>query len=444
MVVVLNKCDQPSKELPIEEYRKAFENIVDYQKVSCAPGHGEKIAALKGVIRDVLKNKAHMPHVGERLPAVWLNIRHDLAALRDQGLDYIMDQQFREVCAQHEMVEEERIKLLDGFFHDLGIFLHFRDDLDLYDTLFLNHEWVTDGVYKVLDNATVKAQQGRFTDGDLMDIWADESYRNKRRELLALMKNSKFELCYELPAINGQRQGYLAPQLLPVDEIPYEWRIHDDNLRFEYRYEFMPKGILSRFIVKRHRDIVQATDAKGSPLQIHWRYGVLLEWENTRALVRERYFQRKLTIALEGDNKLGFLAIIRRSIEEIHDDFHNLAVHEMVPCHCAECRAAHQPHFFHHEILQRYLRKGVYTIRCDESLDEVDVRRMLRETFLPEPEREDGDTYYIYGDYQRGDRFKGDKVGQDKVVGDSYEVSTISDAGTLTLGKGIELRDNDG
>lgn len=115
---------------------------------------------------------------------------------------------------------------------------------------------MTDGVYNVLDNATVKEQFGRFDDDDLRKIWDGAKYRDKRRELLALMKNTKFELCYELPAINGERQGYLAPQLLPVDEIDYEWRHHENNLRFEYRYKFMPKGMLARFIVKRHADIV--------------------------------------------------------------------------------------------------------------------------------------------------------------------------------------------
>lgn len=294
VVVVLNKCDQPTKELPIEEYRKTFNNIIDYEKVSCAQGWGETIANLKANIRRILTDKALMPHVGDRLPDVWVRIRRDLAALREQGLDYIPYHQFLDLCAQHNMVELERINLGGGYFHDLGIFLHFREDWDLRDTVFLNHEWVTDGVYKVLDNETVKAQQGRFTDDNLMDIWADESYREKRRELLALMKNTKFELCYELPPVNGQRQDYLAPQLLPVDEIDYDWRTPDDNLRFEYRYDFMPKGMLSRFIVKRHQDIVQATDAVGNPQQVHWRYGVLLEWEGTRALVRERYFEKKI------------------------------------------------------------------------------------------------------------------------------------------------------
>jgi hypothetical protein len=66
--------------------------------------------------------------------------------------------------------------------------------------------------------------------------------------------------------------------LLPVDEIEYEWRIEENNLHFEYQYKFMPKGILSRFIVKMNKDIYQETN---------WRYGVLLDYDNTSDCKRE-------------------------------------------------------------------------------------------------------------------------------------------------------------
>lgn len=306
---------------------------------------------------------------------------------------------------------------------------------------------MTDGVYNVLDNATVKEQFGRFDDDDLRKIWDGAKYRDKRRELLALMKNTKFELCYELPAINGERQGYLAPQLLPVDEIDYEWRHHENNLRFEYRYKFMPKGMLARFIVKRHADIVQA-DFDGEIRPVHWRYGVLLEWGNTRALVRERYFEKKITIALEGENKQGFLAIIRRSIEEIHDDFNNLEVDEMVPCNCEACRATHKPHFYRHTLLLEYLREGVYEIRCEQNIRQlVDVRTLLREAILSEPERDGSNIFYVGGDYIDIDGIEGSENiaigrGIDQSMGDPFRRLLPARAGDFSrpvAGPGLAL-----
>ncbi len=141
---------------------------------------------------------------------------------------------------------------------------------------------------------------------------------------------------------------------------------------------------------------------------------------------------------MEGPNKIGFLAIIRRSIQEIHNDFHNLAVHEMVPCNCTECREAHHPHFFRHEILERYLRRGRYQITCDVSVEDVDVRTLLRETFLAEPDGEDGDRYYVYGDVIRGDKIGADKISGHKAGGDIIDVGDIRDAHGIAIGRDID------
>ncbi|MCB9069244.1 MAG: hypothetical protein H6629_15730 [Calditrichae bacterium] len=125
-----------------------------------------------------------------------------------------------------------------------------------------------------------------------MDIWKEDKYRFKRKELLSLMKDKKFEICFKF-----DDKTYLAPQLLPVDEIEYECTWFTRQFVFEYRYRFMPKGILTRFIVKRNKDIFENKN---------WRYGVLLNFDKTFALVKELYFDRKIVIQLTGENKRVF------------------------------------------------------------------------------------------------------------------------------------------
>ncbi|MCA9333803.1 leucine-rich repeat domain-containing protein [Candidatus Saccharibacteria bacterium] len=64
VVIVLNKCDQPVKELPIYEYQQVFENIIEYIKVSCYPTHRDTITTLQAVIARILTDKLLMPHIG--------------------------------------------------------------------------------------------------------------------------------------------------------------------------------------------------------------------------------------------------------------------------------------------------------------------------------------------------------------------------------------------
>ncbi|MGB1242852.1 MAG: COR domain-containing protein [Chitinophagales bacterium] len=381
ILMVMNKCDQPTRELPIKEYQKHFQNILSLEKISCTPDYRHTLDALKNKIKELLKNRQLLPHIGTPLPKVWVDIRKKLEVLKEDGKNYISYEKYLEMCKKYHLNETSAL-FISEFFHDLGVILHFKDDEELKNRIFLNHDWVTKGVYNVLDNQRIKDNHGHFTDNDLSHIWRDEEYWDNKQELLSLMKNHKFELCFEL------RSGhYLAPQLLGVDEIPYEWRTNLDNFHFEYRYPFMPKGMLTRLIVKLHPFIHEATN---------WRYGVLLEYKDTRALVRERYFDRKIHITLEGSFKKEMLRMIRQTIEEIHADVNNLSVSEWISCNCSECADDKEPHFFQFSELQMYHEQRERHIKCSNNyIKNVDVEALIHQ--VVKTERKNKLSKYIEG-----------------------------------------------
>lgn len=370
ILMILNKCDQPTKDLPIKEYRKHFQNIQSLERISCKPEYRDTIEALKDKIKELLKNRQLLPHIGTPLPKVWVDIRKKLEELKEEGKNYIEYEEYLDLCKKYHLNETSAL-FISEFFHDLGVILHFKDDDELKNRIFLNHDWVTKGVYNVLDNQRIKDNRGHFTDNDLSHIWRDEEYWENKQELLSLMKNHKFELCFEL------RPGhYLAPQLLNVDEIPYEWRTHLNNFHFEYRYPFMPKGMLTRLIVKLHPFIHEGTN---------WRYGVLLEYKDTRALVREHYFDRKIHITLEGSFKKEMLRMIRQTIEEIHADVNNLNVSEWISCNCPECADDKEPHFFQFSELQMYHEQRERYIKCTNTyIKNVDVEALIHQVVKTE------------------------------------------------------------
>ncbi|MCK5058119.1 MAG: TIR domain-containing protein, partial [Candidatus Aminicenantes bacterium] len=372
VMILLNKCDQPNTGLSTREYQETFPNIVDSLKVSCKNEYRATIHSLKAAVLRVVKNKELLPDIGTPLPKVWVDIRNELETLKEEGKDYISGEEYFALCGKYGM-NEERALFLSDFFHRLGVFLHFRNNIFLDKTIFLNHEWVTRGVYNVLDNQEIIDRHGRFNEDDLKKIWGDEKYKDKRGVLLLLMKN--FELCFEL-----EKGEYLAPQLLPTDK-PTE--LHgfedpsslEDPLRFEYRYTFMPKGILARFIVKRSRDIYKNT---------YWRYGVLLEYANTKALIRERYSKipKRIIITLQGDNKKVLLSLIRKTIAEIHGDFHDLEFQEMIPCNCPKCKKNTGPCYHDLAELEERIRRNQPTIECRKSYVNIDVAALIEEVII--------------------------------------------------------------
>lgn len=355
VVIILNKCDQPTKELPIKEYKETFNNIVAFHKISLKTGYEAQLAEFKNSIKKIASN---LPHIGNPLPKVWVDIRFELEKLKQAGKNYITEAEYFEICKKHYRKEDSAL-FLSEYFHDLGVILHFQKDIDLKNTVILNHEWLTTGVYKILDDRNVISQKGRFSNEDLKRIWSDSEYKDKIPELISLMKNRKFDLCFELST--GE---YLIPRLLPVDEIDHEWESTPTTAKFEFRYKFMPKGILTRLIVKMNSDIYN---------EQYWRYGVILEYEGTLAIVREKYFENKITIELKGNHKREFLFAIRKVIKEIHKDYNNLKVAEMIPCNCSLCKTLVAPQFFEYDLLQRFELNEILDIRCEKSLEVVRV-----------------------------------------------------------------------
>ncbi len=250
--------------------------------------------------------------------------------------------------------------------HDLGTFLHFADDPLLNKTIFLQNEWVTDAVYALLDNEDIKKNKGRFTYQDLSNTWKGD-YEEMHAELLALMVN--FELCYEIPDSDGE---YLIPQLLSETQPEYDWN-NDDNLQLRYKYEFMPKGLLSRFIVRANRYLKNIDYA--------WKKGVVLEKQQTTSLIRELYAQNEIAINVEGYHKKILMTIVAEEIDRINSSFAGVKVQKLIPCNCIECVDSEKPHFYRYESLKKRIERGKTTVECDHSYEDVSVSGLMDHLF---------------------------------------------------------------
>ena len=175
----------------------------------------------------------------------------------------------------------------------------------------------------------------------------------------------KFELCFEI----GKTGTYVLPELMLADAPDSDWE-EADNLRFEYRYSFMPAGVITRLIVRLHDSIHEG---------LVWKNGVQLEIDGTRIRVVADNLNRKIAIRAEGKNRVGALAVVRHEIEHIHSTLNAPDVVEMVPCICSECSASSDaPHFFAYHRLEKFLSKGKVEVTCDLSVEDVSIPCLLQ------------------------------------------------------------------
>ncbi|MGD1900814.1 MAG: COR domain-containing protein [Geitlerinemataceae cyanobacterium] len=408
VLIVKNEKGDRARDLNENKLRGEFPQLKDSLATNFATDRG--FATLLEQIRHQLST---LPHIGDELPKTWVRVRE---ALEGDPRNTITLDTYLELCEENGFKQRKDSLQLGQYLHDLGVFLHFQDDDLLCKTIILKPTWGTDAVYKVLDNDTVVQNQGCFSRQDLDAIWSDEQYTGLRGELLQLMM--KFQLCYELPyrkSSNRQRH-YIAPQLLSPNQPKYHWE-DSDNLILRYTYEFMPKGILTRFIVALHEFIVREPD---NP-QVVWRTGVLLERNNTRAEVSEFYEKREIKIRLQGENKRGLREIIAHELQKIHDSFHRLKVKQLIPFNCNTCKPSQTPHMYDLKRLERRLAKGQLTVECDESYDDVDVRGLIDDSFGDRPVKEyrDPKTGKVVQIFMGDDTYQshsgsGDNVGRDK------------------------------
>lgn len=331
---------------------------------------------LKDLCKRIELEIAQLPHVNQEIPSNWQNLRDALEAQKTDK-PYISFDAFKELSKANNV---ESVNIVSQYFHDLGVFLHFQDDAILKHRLFLSNQWVTDGVYKILDDAIVIGKQGHFNLADIKRILGTEGvYADMHDEVLRLM--AKFELSYQIPDI--VEEEYIAPQLLSKKQPDFEWNTVN-NLQLHYEYGFMPKGLLSRLIVRLHRYI---KDPKGEA----WRTGVVLHRRNAKALIRETFGDRNLYIQAEGSDAKEILTVVSEEIDRLNHSYNRLNVKKLVPCNCSVCRYPErlkafskdeEPNFYDYEDLMRRKERGKSTIECQYSYDDVNVLRLLDSVFV--------------------------------------------------------------
>ncbi len=315
VIVVLNKAAQQPCDLNYRGLRARYPQIRGFVKTDCKTEEG--IGKLRELIEEVVQG---VPEVQIEVAGRWFTVKEKLEALDAEYLSY---DAYQSLCAEEGVVEESERELLTTILHCLGIALNYGGDPRLQETSVLRPQWVTEGLYKVLNSRKLADCQGELSLADLRAVLPTERYPvSKHLFLLELMR--KFSLCFPF---HDQQDRYLVPELLGKEEPEVvESFLPTKCLNFEYHYGLLPEGLLPRFIVRTH------SLSRG---QAKWRSGVVLSHEGCEALVKAESADRRVTVRVRGADanaRQRLLGIIRYDLDQIHRHFSDtLEVKEKVP-----------------------------------------------------------------------------------------------------------------
>jgi len=309
-MVLVNKRDEHSVDIPINSLKEEYP-IEGLYTFSIRDDKKEMQDFRQHVVEFIRNNTSWNTLL---IPASYYKVKKELEDYFTRGetkkcTEHITRKEF-DIIASANNVENTEGLLKD--LHSLGVSLWYREMVE-FDTLVLNPEWISHGVYRIINWASEEKKYS-LTLQDFAAVFKEDAIRypaNKHGFLFKLMIH--YELAYET---DGESR-LIIPHLLKEDrpaELP-DFPV-GDSLMLRYKAEQpLPPNTITRFIVRHNREI--KTAGKEYPV---WRYGVILEnGKGAIALVREE--NRTISVSVKGTGKTAYISTLRETLNDIFSSY---------------------------------------------------------------------------------------------------------------------------
>ena len=312
--VVATETASRGSDLPKANLINAFKGDITFIDVDSKSGKG--LAVLQQAI---IKKACHLEYMGVERPVSWINAIRQIKLL---GELFISRDGIIDIFEKCEVPRKNHEGLL-LYMHDMGDILYYPQDDELKNTIILNPIWVSKQVAKILDSEELSVNSGWLKKDLLRKLWQgmDEWLQNK---LVRLMEN--FDLSYKT---QDDVKISLVVEKLNYEEDPncqkiWQSKNGEKEIVFRYKLDTIPPGIPTWFIARAHR----------FSINIHWKYGVLLQDEGHQhtGIVYALPEKKEVWLKVRGNNPYYFFTLLRDTLELTFNKFVGLRYTISVPC----------------------------------------------------------------------------------------------------------------
>lgn len=201
-------------------------------------------------LRDLLTEhlNTNFPMLGKRFPRSYYNVIQSIEALKENK-NTISKPQFLALCAEEGIEQTIAETSVLDYLIKIGVVVHFADKALLDEILYINPNWLTKEVYKLINNK-LENRQGKIDEVYLQEILPNQlGYNEKKRaQFIELLK--KFELIFQPEGVDY----FIAPQYLPnqLDTIQQDFHdmiLDDLSLGLVFRFsKFLPDNVMINFL----------------------------------------------------------------------------------------------------------------------------------------------------------------------------------------------------
>ena len=341
----------------LQQYQQRFPGLrLRYVQVNLAESDA-RWALLK---EEIARGLSGLKVVNQTVPALWKQVSQVLLKEKEKQ-PFISWEGYQAICEEKGITGEDFQQLLAGYLSSLGYIAYF-DDPGLSNTVFLNPQWMIDGLYEVLRDTSYDSNYpGRFEKAHLNKLWQHKGYKKTERNLLlSLLLKDRFEVCYAL-----EGTGYLlAPLFLTnlTKEVDTT-RLPEQYYTLRFGFPFMPFGFFSRVIV-RLSNLIWENHV--------WLTGVWLKDTNNCHAFLNQFKDAttgaeviEITIYGAQYERIKLLEKVRHEILQVQERlFKNLIVEELIPCPCNDCRKEQKPEYHMRKRLDTLLSKQKTYAQC--------------------------------------------------------------------------------
>lgn len=304
--ILVNRRDQHTPVIPVNSLLEQY-NIDENISIFSIKDDKIDLESFRDKVKNYIKYNPSWNNL--EIPIKYFIIKNILECKFADGAETITIDELKKIATKYKVNKLE--ELLNNL-HALGVCLRYQD-MGEFNTLVLNPEWISHGVYKII-NWIHENGKYSISINDFKIVFQDEKQRYPTDKHLFIFKlMMRYELAYE-----AKEGGILiVPHLLHEDrpEILPNFPIGESlMIRYKSEMELLPNTI-SRFIVRHNEDI--KTDGN---TYLVWRYGVILDDKmGNIALIREE--DRTVSVSVTGKDKTAYLNKLRHTLNEIFDSY---------------------------------------------------------------------------------------------------------------------------
>ncbi|MCD7937810.1 MAG: hypothetical protein LUG98_13205 [Tannerellaceae bacterium] len=332
---------------------------------------------LAAIRKEIISQLSGLPHCRKDVPASWVAVREALKKERKQEACISYDT-FKRICREVAPGSfREAIDYSDccEFFHHIGVLLWYASHKQLREYVILRPEWAMNAVYKIIDDPAIIDRKGHIQAADFTRLWKEKIYEDKEEVLKQMLQ--VFRVAF--PKKHKSEDFLMPARLLAAPEARI-WK-DGEGLRIEYRFDFMPRGLLNQVSAELGRYI--AINPGGE--EEVWNNAVNFVYNDTHCQMEEKYFHKLITIRYKGKDGRGLLMLIEDTLKNTISQYKGVTYEIRVPCSCSACRSGQNTYYFKYDNLLRWLQEGRVRKHCNESDEPVEIEKLLYDSGFSSP-----------------------------------------------------------